>query len=162
MAKKRTIRARIVEALEKRGEHRQRTDKWSFSPHGKHGDTLYLYLGKAGICNFNRLENIMKRLLCIASSLVLLAGCQAATKPYLDQAQSYCKAGYTKACESVPSLQAQVSYEDSENAKKVAVGILLGLAVVATAGAAGYAAARPSPVYYSPTVYVVCKPWWAC
>jgi hypothetical protein len=58
MAKK-TIRARIVEALEKRGEtlleHRAKTDKWSYqATTGNDSGTGYLFLGKAGSLRIGR------------------------------------------------------------------------------------------------------------
>jgi hypothetical protein len=59
----------------------------------------------------------------------------------------------------VPQLQAQVNQEKSDQAAKVAGGILLGLFAVAAGAAAGAAASQPR---YDTTVVVVCRNPWGC
>lgn len=103
----------------------------------------------------------MKRTIMLATaSAVLLAGCVAPTEPYLNQAKTDCASGQARACQAVPSLQAQVTSEKNEQAKEVALGLLLGVTAVAAGAAAGYSASHPT--YYSAPVVVVCRPWWAC
>jgi hypothetical protein len=85
-----------------------------------------------------------------------LAACTAPSQPFLDQLRTQCSTGDQGACAGIPSAQAQVNYEHSEQASKVAAGLLLGLGAVAAGAAAGYSAAHPT-YYYTPVV--VCRGW---
>jgi hypothetical protein len=95
--------------------------------------------------------------LAVAASLVL-AACATPTMPYLNAARQHCSEGDQHSCNEIPGLQAQVNAEQSDQAAKVAGGLLLGLTAVAAGAAAGYAASQP---HYD-TVVVVCRPYWSC
>lgn len=101
--------------------------------------------------------NILKTS-CVSLALAVgLAACAAPSQPYLDNARTLCAGGDQTSCGQVPQFQAQVNAEHADQAGKVALGILGGLALVAGAAAAGYSAAHP---VYDPPVVVVCR--WNC
>ena len=97
------------------------------------------------------------RIIPTALALVVgLTACAAPSQPYLDSARAQCSTGDQVSCGQIPQLQSQVNAEHNEQAGKVALGVLGGLAIVAAA-AAGVAAAANPPTYYYPVI--VCRGW---
>jgi hypothetical protein len=97
----------------------------------------------------------IKTLSASIALVMTVAACSAPSQPFLDQARIGCTQGDHSACQQVPSLQAQVNFEQQQQSERAAA-VALGILGAAAAGAAAYSAAR-TPVYYTPVV--VCRGW---